>query len=565
VRFRKGVSLLDKANAHATVAAQVIKAFEVVENLTLVRLPPGLGVKQAIERYLERNEVLYAEPNFIVEALTVPNDPQFGELWGLDNTGQSGGTPDADVDAPGAWDLTTGSSGVVVAVIDTGIDYNHQDLTANMFRNTADCNSNGIDDDGNGHIDDCYGIDTVNNDSDPLDDNNHGTHVAGTIGAVGNNGIGVVGVNWDVRFIACKFLNASGSGSTAGAIACLDYVTTMKDRGINVIATNNSWGGSGFSQALFDAIDTHRQRGILFSAAAGNDALDNDTAFSYPAGYYLPNIISVAATTRGDALASFSNIGRRTVHLGAPGSSILSTIRGDSYGTFSGTSMATPHVTGMAALLKAHDPTRDWRAVKNLILAGGDTSSALTSTIVQKRLNARGALTCADSTVLSRLRPIGTSITGTIGTAIDLAALHIHCANPNGAVTVTVNPGGQTITLLDEGLGSDQATGDGVYSGQWTPSASGTYTLTFPGGDVVTVSILTNYNYASTPFNWRSITGTRLDVGDDSSAQISSPFPIPFGGGSFTTLFVGANGNLNFTGSFTAWSNTLLPTSPVAT
>src|SRR4029077_3549531 len=179
-----------------------------------------------------------------------------------------GGTPAADIHAPEAWDITTGSSTVVVAMLDSGIDYTHPDLVANMFRNEADCNGNGIDDDGNGYVDDCYGIDLVNHDSDPMDDNQHGTHTAGTVGAAGNNGVGVVGVNWNVKLMPCKFLGASGSGSTAGAIACLDYVKMMKDRGVNIVATNNSWGGGGFSQALFDAIDMQRQRGILYIAAA---------------------------------------------------------------------------------------------------------------------------------------------------------------------------------------------------------------------------------------------------------------------------------------------------------
>ncbi|NJD69893.1 MAG: choice-of-anchor D domain-containing protein, partial [candidate division NC10 bacterium] len=566
VRFKEGVSLRDMASGHALVGAQEVKRFDIVKNLVHVRLPHGRNVKEAIELYKQHPNVLYAEPNYLLEALTVPNDPRLGELWGLHNTGQSGGTSDADIDAPEAWDLATGSGSVVAAVIDSGIDYNHQDLSANMFRNTADCNTNGVDDDSNGFIDDCYGIDTANNDTDPMDDNSHGTHVAGTIGAVGNNSIGVVGVNWTTRLMACKFLDAAGSGYTSGAITCLDYVKTMKDRGVNIVATSNSWGGGEFSQSLLDAIEAHRQRGILFIAAAGNDAHDNDTALSYPASYYLPNIISVASTTRTDALSSFSNSGRRTVHLGAPGSAILSTTPGNTYSTFSGTSMATPHVTGLATLLKAQDSGRDWRTIKNLILAGGDTISSLTgTTITQKRLNARGALACSNPTVLSRLRPIATATSGLIGTPIDLAVLHINCGSPNGNVTVTVDPGNQTITLLDDGLGADQAAGDGTYSGQWTPSAGGTFTLTFPKGDVVTVYVLADYTVSSTSFVYRTIGGTSLNLGDDSSARITSPFPIRFGGGGFADLFVGSNGTLNFTGSFTAYSNTPVPTSQIAT
>src|SRR5439155_7881105 len=290
-----------------------------VRNLELVRLPPGASVRKTIETYHRNSHVEYAEPNYIVSALVSPNDPSFSSLWGLLNTGQSGGTPGADIDATRAWDLTTGSNSVVVGVIDTGVDYTHPDLASNIWSNTADCNTNGVDDDGNGYVDDCHGIDTINNRSDPMDDNNHGTHVAGTIGAVGNNAVGVVGVNWNVSIMACKFLNASGQGTVAGAIGCLNYVAIMKDRGVNVVATNNSWGGGDFSRALFDTIDAHRQRGILFIAAAGNDGLSNDVLLTFPATYDLPNAISLAAATRYDCIASFSKWRRRTVHLGAPG------------------------------------------------------------------------------------------------------------------------------------------------------------------------------------------------------------------------------------------------------
>jgi len=538
-----------------------VKSFETLDGLDLVKLPQRLKVEEAINLYRRLPIVSYAEPDFIVEALVVPNDPQFGSLWGLNNTN---GT-DADIDAPEAWNTTTGSSNVVVGVVDTGIDYNHEDLATNIFSNTADCNGNGIDDDGNGFVDDCHGFDFANNDPDPMDDNQHGTHVSGTIGAVGNNGIGVAGVNWNVKLMACKFLNAGGSGSTDGAVSCLNYLAMMKDRGVNIVATNNSWGGGGFSQALYDAIDAHRQRGILFIAAAGNSNLDNDTASFYPANYYLPNIIAVAATTSTDARASFSNFGRRTVHLGAPGDQILSTTPNNTYGTLSGTSMATPHVTGVAALLKAQDGTRDWRAIRNLILAGGDNKSSLSNTVTQKRLNAFGSLNCTNSTILSRLRPIGNVVTTSAGTPIDLAVLNINCAAPNGSVSVTVDPGGTMVTLQDNGLQTDQAAGDGVYSGQWTPPGQGTYTLTFPGGDVVTVAILIPYNVSSTTFNYRTITGTNLNFGDDSSALITAPFPIRFGGGSFSSLYVGSNGNVNFSGPFTAFSNESLPTTTIGT
>src|SRR5882762_9167062 len=314
VRFAPGTPPFEQALAHALAGARPRKSFTIVEGLHVVRLPPGMPVKTALDAYRRHPAVLYAEPNWIVEHQATPNDPHFGELWGLNNTGQSGGVPDADIDAVEAWSITTGSSDVVVAVIDTGVDYNHQDLSGNMYRNARDCNANGVDDDGNGRIDDCFGIDTVNNDSDPMDDAGHGTHVSGTIGALGNNGVGVVGVNWTVRIMACKFLDDFGSGTIDGAIDCLEYVKLMKDRGVNVVATNHSWSGGGFSQALYDAIEAHLQRGILFVAAAGNQTNDNDVTPRYPASYSLPNVLAVAATTRTDAIAGFSNFGRRTVH-----------------------------------------------------------------------------------------------------------------------------------------------------------------------------------------------------------------------------------------------------------
>ena len=562
VRLRDGGSGAALTALFSTLGATGVTFFETVDGLVVITLPEGIDVSTARGLAKALDGVAYAEPNYLLTTGVIPNDTSFGVQWALHNTGQGGGTPDADIDAPEAWDLVTGSSDVVVAVIDTGIDYAHPDLVANMFRNEADCNTNGVDDDVNGYVDDCHGIDTANGDTNPFDDNHHGTHVAGTIGATGNNGTGVVGVNWQVKLMPCKFLGAGGSGTTAHAITCLEYVAAMKDRGVNIVATNNSWGGGGFSQALLDAIDAQRQRGILFIAAAGNSGVDNDALENYPSNIDLPNVIAVASSTRTDARSSFSNYGRRTVHLGAPGSEILSTMPANAYGTLDGTSMATPHVTGVAALLKAQDPARDWRAIRNLILAGGTSTGAMSGvTVTGKRLNALGSLTCSGATVFSRVKPIGDIVTTTPGAAVTVSALNIDCAAGAGNVPVTISGGG-TLTLVDDGIAPDQSAGDGIYSAAFTPAVTGPRVLTFPDSTTLTVHALSPTSYAarSTAFAYRTIAGTNLGLGDDTSAAIATPFPVTFGGFQFNTLFVSSNGTVNVSAANNNYENSPLQT-----
>ena len=292
------------------------------------------------------------EPNFIVSVDAVPNDSDFGELWGLNNTGQNGGVIDADIDAVEAWDISTGSSDVLVAVIDTGVDYTHPDLADNIWVNPGEIAGDGIDNDGNGYIDDIHGWDFANNDNDPMDDDGHGTHVAGTIGAVGNNSLGVTGVSQDVSIVAVKFLGGDGFGTTADAIRSIEYTNTLRSQGHNLVLTNNSWGGGGFDSALEMVIEDALNLDILFVAAAGNSG---SSALSYPAGYDLGNIVSVAATDRFDQIASFSNFGEDWVDIAAPGVEILSTAPGGGYQVLDGTSMATPHVADALALLAAVD------------------------------------------------------------------------------------------------------------------------------------------------------------------------------------------------------------------
>jgi hypothetical protein len=330
---------------------------------------PGAAAGEVLDWATGSPWVDYVEPDFAFSTAATPDDPSFMQLWGLHNTGQSGGVADADIDALEAWDITTGSRDVVIAVIDTGVDYTHPDLAANMWTNPGEIPGDGLDNDGNGFVDDVYGWDFANNDSNPMDDNEHGTHVAGTIGAVGGNARGVAGVNWQVSIMALKFLTGGGSGSTSDAVAAINYATRMRrDFGINIVATNNSWGGGGASTSLRQAIEAGGAAGILFVAAAGNESNDNDASPSYPASYTSEAVLSVAASDRSNRMAGFSNFGARSVDLAAPGVSIYSTTPGNRYASFSGTSMAAPHVAGVVGLLAAADPTASAADIRAAIL-----------------------------------------------------------------------------------------------------------------------------------------------------------------------------------------------------
>ncbi len=280
-----------------------------------VKLPRNMTVEEALEIYRNDPDVEYVEPNYYRYATaTTPDDTFFSDLWGLNNAG------DTDIDAPEAWDITQGNSNVVVAVLDSGVDYNHPDLFNNMWTNSGEIAGNGLDDDGNGKIDDVRGWDFVDDDNDPIDSDDHGTHVAGTIAAVGNNGTGITGVSWSAQIMPLRFLDAFGSGSVADAIEAIDYAI---DKGANII--NASYGSYTFSTAERDAIVRARDAGILFVAAAGNDSWNNDSLTKhYPSSYDLDNIIAVAATDQNDNLASFSNFGATSVDVAAPGTNIFS-------------------------------------------------------------------------------------------------------------------------------------------------------------------------------------------------------------------------------------------------
>ena len=328
-----------------------------------VEVGGSVPLTQALAAFQARVDVIQATPDFTITSQANPNDPSFGSLWGLNNSGSQGGVSNADINADQAWSYGTSTS-IVTAVIDTGVDYRHQDLAANIWSNTDEVAGNGIDDDRNGFIDDTRGWDFANNDNDPMDDNGHGTHVAGTIGAVGNNGVGISGVAWSALIMPLKFLDANGSGALSNAIQAINYARV---NGAKVI--NASWGGGGFSSALQSAITQFRNAGGIFVAAAGNESNNNVTTPAYPANY--AGAISVGASTRSDTLASFSNYGTN-VQIVAPGQSILSTLPGNTYGTLSGTSMATPHVAGAIALLWGQNPTRTAAQITDAVFANTD-------------------------------------------------------------------------------------------------------------------------------------------------------------------------------------------------
>lgn len=319
--------------------------------------------KSFTSELLNTQEFLVIEPNYIYSINKAPNDPKFGKLWGLTNTGLNNpkkeGVIGVDISAEKAWDINIGGRKPIIGIIDSGINYNHEDLKDNIWTNEAELNGQmGIDDDNNGYIDDIYGYDFFNKDADPMDDNGHGTHCAGVIGAKGDNGVGIVGVVWNTQIMALKFFSKDGKGTLEGALESIQYAVKM---GVKVI--NNSWGGGSYSEILESTIKAANEKGVTFIAAGGNNSSNNDYEPVYPASFQLPNLISVAAIDYQGLLASFSNFGKTSVHLAAPGVSILSTYldnedptSNSTYKRLSGTSMAAPHVAGIVALLFSNEP-----------------------------------------------------------------------------------------------------------------------------------------------------------------------------------------------------------------
>ena len=565
VGFEDRVSARGQRRALTKAVVSTTRRFGRID-AALVSVPSG-ELADTVAQLRADPRVRYVERNYRVQAAdhgSTPNDPSFHLQWGLDNFGQTvngaPGTADVDIDAEEAWGVTRGSPDVVVGILDTGLDVTHPDLAGNLWinpgENCAGCRTDGLDNDGNGYVDDWRGWDFVNDDNNPNDDNGHGSHVAGIIGAVGNSGTGVAGVNWDVQLMPLKFLNANGSGTTADAIEALLYATA---NGADL--TNNSWADSPFSQAMLDAINQADAAGSLFVAAAGNDGLDRDTYTDYPTAYDAPNILVTAATDSNDLRAWFSGYGARSVDLGAPGVNIHSSWRLGTYRYASGTSMATPHVSGAAALAKAAFPAASDVGLKALLLRTADPNASLAGrTTTGGRLNANAAVRCSDAPFVWLDAP-APGFTVSSGRPVELRAIATRCADPSG-VTVTADANGVPLELT--------ARGDGLYTATYTPPDAGALTLTVsaavgtltdsrsvqgsslraysivPGGPALTITAApsedVNVAFSGTEGQRISLKMTGVSIGTSSCCSTLVSIRNPNGSALMTPSYVGTSG-----------------------
>jgi subtilisin family serine protease len=400
VKFKSGLSLASLETLSARFNDRIEDRIENAPGWTAIDDLDDANAADTVAQYRALPEVEYAEENFEItlpDAIdsslvpVFPHDPQFSDQWALSNSGQRGGKQGADISATLAWATTTGSEDVVVAVLDSGVDYNHEDLKPNMW--TRPDSMDPYLDAELGSADDTYGFNAIDNASDPMDENGHGTHCAGIIGAEGENDLGIAGVNWKVRIMPLKFMNAGGYGTTKDAVEAINYVINRKKAGVNVRIISASWGSTQKSRALEEVIRKAYEADILFVAAAGNSSVNNDRSPHYPSSYDVPNVVSVAALDRNDQLASFSNWGAKSVAMAAPGVDILSTWLGNAYEEKSGTSMATPVVSGVAALIVAEHPRMSVDELRKKLLASSDPIVALKGkTVTGGRVNAAKAL-----------------------------------------------------------------------------------------------------------------------------------------------------------------------------
>jgi subtilisin family serine protease len=550
VRYKSDVRSQDSnilANQMGALGATEARVFREVPGLAVLQfqdpiLPQSSGVGERVPlinkiKELEASGLFeYVEPDWRLSIKLEPEDLAYndGRLWGLKNDGANGGQLNADINASEAWNYTTGNKSVVVGVIDTGIRYTHQDLADNMWKNPNEIAGDGIDNDNNGYVDDVYGLNALNASGDPFDDNGHGTHCAGTIGAAANNGFDHVGVAWSTQLMALKFLDADGFGSLSGAMACIEYAIA---NGADII--NASYGGGGFSQAMADLIAAAGESGVLFVAAAGNESNNNDTNPSYPASYSATNVISVAAINRSDLIAGFSNFGVYAVDLAAPGVDIFSAIADSdsSYGFYSGTSMAAPHVSGVAALIKSYYPGISISESRTRIIDTARTVADLQSrTASGGTLDALQALAAESDGELELSLSVDESDSILLSGEPALFLLSVRDLSTVLGATVTGSIEGlDPIEFMDTGVEGDIVASDGIYSSRIIIPESSTVlslTVTVSAPGKITGSLTKEFAITSRPPNDRFenrqvLSGSESDVsGSNIAATLDSNEPV---------------------------------------
>ncbi|MFM2182239.1 MAG: hypothetical protein RJB61_533 [Actinomycetota bacterium] len=592
VGFHPSATGLDRAAARRSVNAVAAEQLSpLARDAEKITLPKGLGVEKAIAVLSRAKGVRFAEPDYIVTTQVTSNDPSFtnGTLWGMYGDASSPANQFGSQAAEAWAGDYIGSSSVAIGVIDEGIQVTHPDLVDNIWTNPIESAGRpGIDDDGNGYVDDINGWDFVSNDPSVYDGGSggsadtHGTHVSGTIGGVGGNGIGVAGVAWDVTLISGKFLG-SGGGSTSNAVRAVDYMTDLKSRhNLNIVATSNSWGGGGYTQALADAIIRGGNSNILFVAAAGNSTSNNDTTASYPSNYNCATatrtwdcVVAVAAIASNGSIASFSSYGATTVDLGAPGVSVYSTLPFNSYGSYSGTSMATPHVSGAVALCAAMNPALTGSDLRGILLSTTQPTTSLAGKVVNSgRLdvssmvplctgsaspitgNPSNLAAAADGATRMRLTwtdGVSNEFTWTIQRAPSTTGT---C----GTFATVATAGANATSFTDSGLSGAttycyrvRASGLGGATTNWSNEASGTTDTPPPP-----------YVCSPTTYSWLDPTvgGTLRSLSDDSSVAVTLPFAVTWYGSNETTVGVSSNGFVRFgTGAATSFTNSPIPSS----
>ncbi|MEQ1896439.1 MAG: S8 family serine peptidase [Vicinamibacterales bacterium] len=546
IQFRPGTNASDQRDARGLVNAQRKELLRGGPDgeVELAELPFGVPLGNAIALLAQHPRVAFAEPNWIYQHEATSNDPYFtdGSLWGMYGPSPAPAPNNAfGSRAAEAWAAGyTGSNTVVVGVIDEGINWAHEDLAANIWTNPGET-VDGIDNDGNGYVDDIRGWDFVNNDNSVYDGNSsqlsidaHGTHVSGTIGGQGGNGKGVAGVNWNVKIISAKFLGTSG-GTTANAVKAVDYLTNLKTRhNLNLVATSNSWGGGGFSQALLDAIERAADQNILFIAAAGNSSSNNDSTASYPSNYDTTGgtslnydaVIAVAALGGSGTLASFSSYGATKVDLAAPGVGIYSSTPGNQYSSYSGTSMATPHVTGAAALYRSVNPSATAAQIRSAILATVTPTAALSGMVATGgRLNVCGLLGVAGCTPPPVVAPpTNLLVTGVTGLAVSLSWNASSGADSYNVLRSTTSGGPYTLV----------APGVVATSSVDTVPAAGTYYYVVQAVDGINTSASSNQVSASPGVQVPAAPSNLTVTVPKGKKQLSLSWPVSSGATSYS-------------------------------